>query len=172
MSRLRIFWKCTLLPVCSVASFCENFRGSRKIYLLLQFSRYRDAVCGFIQTTKFATKCWKQNFEYLPQKNFRAIQSQIFFQIFFDFGGSKKFWGKKFKIPLPTFVANFVVRWLPKTAYRYLKVKGDRFPVKNGELLKTEMRYRPLKFCTCTCTNFASTTVWYFWFLIIMIANH
>ena len=54
-SRLRIFWKFPLLPVRSVASFCENIRGSRKFYLLLQFSRYRDAVCGIIRTTKLAT---------------------------------------------------------------------------------------------------------------------
>ena len=48
--------------VCSVASFCENIRGSRKFYLLLQFLRYWDAVCGILRTTKLATKRWKQNF--------------------------------------------------------------------------------------------------------------
>ena len=56
--------------------------------LLLQFLRYRDAVGGIIRTTKLATKRWKQNFEFLPQKFFRAFQSQIFFfKIFFDFLG-------------------------------------------------------------------------------------
>ena len=52
---------------------------SRNFYLLLQFSRYRDAVCGIIRTTKLATKHRKRNFEFLPQKFFRAFQSQIFF---------------------------------------------------------------------------------------------
>ena len=44
--------------------------------LLLQFSRYRHAVCGILRTTKLATKRWRQIFEFLPKKFFRAPQSQ------------------------------------------------------------------------------------------------
>ena len=44
--------------------------------LLLQFLRYRDAVCGILRTTKLATKIWEQIFEFLPPKFFRAPQSQ------------------------------------------------------------------------------------------------
>ena len=60
--RLRIFWKLTLLPVCSVASFCWKSRGLREIYLLLQFSRYRHAVCGILLTTKLSTNGWNRFF--------------------------------------------------------------------------------------------------------------
>ena len=97
-SRLRIFWKFALLPVCSVASFCWKSRGSRKFYLLLQFLRYRHAVCGIIRTTKLATNCRKRNFEFLPQKFFRAFQSQkIFFKNFFWLWTAvKNFWGDRF----------------------------------------------------------------------------
>ena len=35
--------------------------------LLLQFLRYRDAVCGILRTTKLATKRWEQIFEFSPQ---------------------------------------------------------------------------------------------------------
>ena len=46
--------------------------------LLLQFLRYRDAVCGILRTTKLATKRWEQMSEFLPQNFFRAFQSQFF----------------------------------------------------------------------------------------------
>ena len=54
--------------VCSVASFCENIRGSRKFYLLLQFLRYRDAVCGILLNTKLRKNKWEQSFEILRRK--------------------------------------------------------------------------------------------------------
>ena len=44
-----------------------------------KYSGMRDAVCGIIRTTKLATKLWKRNFEFLPQKICRAFRSQIFF---------------------------------------------------------------------------------------------
>ena len=66
-SRLRIFWKFALLPFCSVASFCWKSRGSRKMLLLLQFLRYRDAVCSILRTTKLPTKSWKLNFKFFLQ---------------------------------------------------------------------------------------------------------
>ena len=75
---------------------------SRKMLLLLQFLRYRDAVCGILRTTKLATKIWEQNFEFLLQKLFRPIQSQIFFlNFFFEFGGFSKILGAKIQKPVP-----------------------------------------------------------------------
>ena len=49
---------------------------SRKIDLLLQFSRYRHAFCGILLTTKLSTNCWKQIFEFLSQKFFTAFKNK------------------------------------------------------------------------------------------------
>ena len=49
---------------------------SWKFYPLLQFLRYRDAVCGILLTAKLATKRWEQMFEFSPQNYFRAFQSK------------------------------------------------------------------------------------------------
>ena len=61
---------------------------SGNFYLLLQFSRYRDAVCGILRTTELATKRWEQVFEFLPP-NFLSPPpppSKKNREIFFDFG--------------------------------------------------------------------------------------
>ena len=49
---------------------------SRKIYLLLQFSRYRGAVFGILLATKLSTryKNLEQNFEFLPQEFLQPLK--------------------------------------------------------------------------------------------------
>merc|ERR1711867_265845 len=39
----------------------------RKIFLLRQFSRYRDAIRFILLKTKLHKNIWEQNFEFLPQ---------------------------------------------------------------------------------------------------------
>ena len=116
-----------ILKIDTVASlqcchFCWKSRGSRTMLLLLQFSRYRDAVCGIIRTTKLAKICRKRNFEFLPQIFFRAFQSQnFFFKFFWLWWALKNVWGKNSKICSQRFVGNSVVRRMPQTAFRYLE---------------------------------------------------
>ena len=86
--------------------------------LLLQFSRYRDAVCGILRTTKLTTKIWEQIFEFLPSKFFIAFQSQNFF---LTLKSRKKFLRQKFKNLYQQFVDNLVRSRMSQTACRYLE---------------------------------------------------
>ena len=73
-----------------LASFCENFRGLRKIFLL-QFFKYQYVVWGILFINELRKIKWKRNFDFLPPKKFRAFRSQNFFQkIFLTLGGYKK----------------------------------------------------------------------------------
>ena len=85
-----------------------------------------------------ATKRWKRDFKFLPQKYFYSpLKSNNFFSnIFLTLRSRKNFMGKNSKIRSQRFVANLVVR---KT------VGGDRFSVKQ-ELQKRETKISLLKF--------------------------
>ena len=49
---------------------------SRKIYLLLQFLRYRDAFFCIPLTTELSIEVWNRFLNFLPQKLVRTVQNQ------------------------------------------------------------------------------------------------
>ena len=101
-----LFINCRL-PVCSVACFCWKSKGLREIYLLLQFLRYRHAVCSILLTTKMSTNCWNRFLNFCLKNFLRLFKVKNFFKIFFwVWKAVKQFRNKNSKICFLQLVGN------------------------------------------------------------------